>query len=256
MLAFGLAVAGCASEKSKEAALAHMGDESPPDFLVGPASVALTNFDGFSATVVSTASEDAVQRTYSGQILEREGRLLFQPMTTAKTKKGKIIRGGMIFIWEPGLNRGEVVSEALQGYAPLAPAVRIAGVAPGSMTGVPEPINGRPCHRVESTVTLSDGSLARVTEWRADDLGRVPVRVRSEQGGHLVTLDLTDIRLELPNPELFVPPTEFTRYDSALALINELLIREAPLKGGPSSGPGIPAGGPENPRTPGLGRSY
>ena len=46
--------AGCASEKRQEAALARMGDESPPDFLVGPASTALAGFDGFSANVVST----------------------------------------------------------------------------------------------------------------------------------------------------------------------------------------------------------
>ena len=254
MLALGMAVAGCTSEKSREAALAHMGDEAPPDFLVGPAAIALTNFDGFSATVAATSSADAVARTYSGQILEREGRLLFQPMTTAKTKKGKIVRGGMIFIWEPMLNRGEVVSEALQGYAPLAPAARITSVAPASTVGVPEPMNGHPCHRVESKVSLSDGSTAKVTEWRADDLGHVPVRVRSEQSGQLVTMDLTDIRLDLPSPELFVPPSEFTRYDSSLALINELLIRESPLKGGPTSGPAL---NPDNPRaTPGVGRSY
>jgi len=82
------------------------------------------------------------------------------------------------------------------------------------------------------------------------------VRVRSERGGHLVTVDLTDIRLELPNPELFVPAAELTRYDSSLALINELLIREAPLRSGPSSGAAVPGAGPDGIRGQGAGRSY
>ena len=97
-------LAGCASEKRQEAALARMGDESPPDFLVGPASAALTNFDGFSANVVSTTSAAALRQPArcSGQLIERQGRFIFQPPATANIKKGKIVRGGMFFIWDSG----------------------------------------------------------------------------------------------------------------------------------------------------------
>ena len=256
ILAFALAVAGCTSEKAREAALARMGDEVPPDFLVGPASVALTNLDGFSATIASSVTVDAVPHAFSGQLLERQGRLLFQPMTTAKSKKGKIIRGGMIFIWDTVSSRGNVVSEALQGYAPLNSPVHVTGVVLVSQTPVAEQANGHPCHRVESTVSLSDGSSAKLTEWRADDLNHLPVRVRTEGGGRLVNVDLTDIRLDLPDRELFSPPVAFTSYQSPLALINELLIRESSLKSGPTSGG---QGFPNQPGTmqqPGFGRPY
>jgi len=80
--AWGIAVAvallaGCASEKKQEAALARLGDEAPPDFLAGPASIALTNFDGFSANVVSTTSAAAsvstgTRRSASRYALRRE----------------------------------------------------------------------------------------------------------------------------------------------------------------------------------------
>ena len=127
--AWGIALAaawltGCASEKKQEAALARLGDEAPPDFLIGPASIALTNVDGFSAKVASTTSAGAEARAYSGEMIARQGRLIFQPVTTAKIKKGKIVRGGMIFIWDAASRRGYVLSEALQGYAPIAPPTR------------------------------------------------------------------------------------------------------------------------------------
>ncbi len=56
-------------EKRKEAAMAHMGDETPPDFLTGPASAALTGFDGFSADVVATSASSPGGRAAEGQVI-------------------------------------------------------------------------------------------------------------------------------------------------------------------------------------------
>ena len=66
--------------------------------------------------------------------------------------------------------------------------------------------NGHACHRIERTAAFSDGSTAKLTEWRADDLNRFPVRVRTESGGRQITVDFSDIRFDIPSPELFVPP--------------------------------------------------
>ena len=145
-------LAGCASEKRQEAALARMGDEAPPDFLAGPAWVSLTNFDGFSADVHSTSSTmsaPSAARAASGQLLERQGRLIFQPLTTAKIKKGKIIRGGMFFIWDSVGQHGYVVSEALQGFAPISASSRITIVTAENTVPVAEQANGHACHRTE-----------------------------------------------------------------------------------------------------------
>ena len=252
-------LAGCASENRQEAALARMGDESPPEFLVGPVAVALTNFDGFSANVVTTTSASAASgasgaRADSGQLLARQGRFIFQPLTTANIKKGKIVRGGMFFIWDGAVQRGYVVSEALQGFAPISAAFRITIVTPESKEPVSEEADGHACHRIEELAVLNDGSTAKLTEWRADDLNRFPVRVRAESEGRRITVDFSDIRLDLPGMELFAPPGGFTQYASAAALINELMIRESALKKGPS-GEAPPPDQPDNWETqPNAGR--
>ena len=249
-------LAGCASEKRQEAALARMGDEAPPDFLAGPVWLSLTNFDGFSADVLSTTSSTSALsavRAASGQVLERQGRLIFQPLTTAHIKKGKIIRGGMFFIWDSVGQHGYVVSEALQGFAPISDSPRIIIVTAESKEPVAEQVNGHACHRTEKTAALSDSSVAKLTEWRADDLNRFPVRVRMESGDRRTTVDFSNIRLDLPAVELFSPPAEFTRYASPAALINELMIRESSLKKGPSA-ESLPPGQPANWRQPAAGR--
>jgi hypothetical protein len=90
-----------------------------------------------------------------------------------------------------------------------------------------------------------------LTEWSADDLNRFPVRVRTESQGRQITLDFSEIRLDIPPPELFVPPGGFTQYASAAALINELMIRESSLKKGPV-GESPAAGQPANPHEPSM----
>jgi hypothetical protein len=243
-------LAGCASEQRKEAAMAHMGDETPPDFLTGPASAALTGFDGFSADVVAT-SLSSPGGVATGQVIERQGRLIVQPMSTANVKKGKIVRGGMFFIWDSVAQHGYVVSEALQGFAPITASCQITNVAPENKEPVPEQVNGHPCHRLEKRVALSDGSTAKLTEWHADDLNRFPVRIRAESGGRLEIVDFSAIRFDVPPPELFLPPGEFTQYATSAALISELIIRESGFRTGPvgQTNQGLPA----NWHEPGVG---
>jgi hypothetical protein len=95
-------------------------------------------------------------------------------------------------------------------------------------------VNGHPCHRGQVILAFNDGSSARLTEWRADDLQHFPVRIQAESAGREVTVDFSDVRLDVPQPDLFNPPSSFTKYASATALINELMIRESALRSGPS----------------------
>jgi hypothetical protein len=255
---------GCASEAKKEATLAKLGDETPPEFMVGPASESLVDFDGFSANVVENdspilpgaATPARPARSVSGVVIGRKGRLIYQPWTTAQIKDGKITHGGMFFIWDINVQRGYVLSEALQGYAPIAPPVLITNSAPANNALASEPVNGHPCHRVESTVEMADGSTAKLTEWRADDLGRFPVRLQVSSGGREETVDFTNVRLDLAKPELFMPPGDFTKYASAGLLINELMIREASFKAGPSGGSPSIGAALNSPGMPGPGAGH
>ncbi len=222
-----VAIVGCASKTPKE--VFHAGDEIPPDFLSGPAGVLLTNLEGFSAKVDSSLPSLAGDlHTVSGDLLEREGRLIFQPASRAKNKKA-LLEGGMIFIWNEAAHAGYVLSDPLQAYAPMPPGVQGTNIVWGSDAAVQEEANGHPCRRLEAVVACNDGSTARFMVWQAEDARRLPVRIRSVAGTREFTLNFSNIRLELPAPELFAPPDGFTRYGTAVALMNELILRQTEL---------------------------
>jgi hypothetical protein len=226
--------AGCASRPK---ALYHAGDETPPVFLTGPAAVLLTNVDGFSAKLtVSMPRAEGGRRTMSGDLLGRQGALIFQPASAVKGKRARR-QGGMIFIWNETLHSGYVLSDALQAYAPTAAAVAPTNVALQSSAAVEEEANGHPCRRIEAMVQCGDGSSERFQVWEAEDAKSFPVRIRTESGAREMTLELSDVRLELPPPEVFGPPDGFIRYDTPAALMNDLIIRESALGKGAGGRP-------------------
>ncbi len=205
----------------------HAGDENPPDFLVGPAAVVLTNLNGFSAHITSTTSSPGeAPRTTSGELLGREGRLVFQPTLHIKGKRART-EGGLFFIWDDTKHSGYVLSEALQGYAPIKSDIEPAGQINITKESIQENVNGHPCHRREAVVGLSNGLKARLTLWQADDAAHFPVRIETVEGPNHMILDFSGIRLEYPAQALFLPPDGFTPYASSVALMNELIVRDA-----------------------------
>ncbi|MGP8199129.1 MAG: hypothetical protein ACLQU4_06470 [Limisphaerales bacterium] len=225
---FCLAVAlicGCASRHSEP--VYHAGDENPPDFLVGPTMVVLTNLNGFSAHVTSTVSSPGEPpRAMSGELLGREGRLVYQPTLAIKGKRARL-EGGLFFIWDETRHSGYVMSEALQGYAPVKSQIGPAAQLTITKDGITEEIDGHPCHRCQAVVTFQNGLQAHLTLWEADDAGHFPVRIETAEGPSRMTLDFAEIRLESPPQEVFMPPDGFTPYASSVALMNELIVRDA-----------------------------
>lgn len=221
------AIIGCASKVPK--VVFHAGDEVPPDFLTGPASLLLTNLDGFSASVAfSQSSPGALPQTGSGDLLEREGRLIYQP-AGADRKKKTLIEGGMMFIWNEDKRAGYVLSDPLQAYAGISVMLQGTNLVWKTEGAVEEAANGHPCRRLQATVDCDDGTSARFTVWEAEDAKRLPVRIRSDSGSRQLTVNLSNIHLDLPAPELFIPPDGFTRYPTAVALMNEMIIRQTEL---------------------------
>jgi hypothetical protein len=94
-----------------------------------------------------------------------------------------------------------------------------------------------------------------LTEWNADDLNHFPVRLRTEYAGRQETVDFSNVRMDLPPPELFSPPGGFTQYPNPVALINELIIRESTYRTGPLGGANQDLRGmPANWKEPSYGR--
>jgi hypothetical protein len=219
--------AGCASHRSHVPY--HAGDEVPPPFLTGPVSAALTNLHGFSATVKETlSSANGLKQEKSGELLGREGALLFQPALGIKSKRAQT-EGGLFYVWDENRHAGYVMSEALQGYAPL----QVEGPHPTALAlaneEITEEVAGHPCHRCQGIVSLDDGTKARLTLWQADDLNHFPVRIQALAGMDQMTLDFSEIRQQSPAKELFAPPDGFTPYATSVALMNELIVRDSTL---------------------------
>jgi hypothetical protein len=222
-------VAGCSTGPK---VLYHAGDELPPDFLAGPAGVFLTNVDGFSAHVTaSLPGAGAARHSVSGDMLGRQGILIFQPATAVKGKRARS-EGGTFFIWNETKHEGFVLSDPLQAYAPVGATVQPTNVTFNATGAVEEVAGGHPCRRIQALVQSSDGTSAPFTLWQAEDARHFPVRIRTAAGPREMTLDFSDVRLDLPAAQLFGPPDGFTQYDSAVTLMNELIIRQTALAKG------------------------
>lgn len=220
---------GCARFHREDPVTVRAGEEQPPDFLAGPMVVLMTNVDGFSAKLVEdTTVAGATPHRLTGELIGREGRLIFQPSRVSKKKPKDAT--GLFFIWDGNQERGYVLSEELQGYAPIASDLKITNVSVTPDSAGAESIQEHPCHRVLVDLALNNGAIAKFLEWQADDLRQFPLRVRSLNGPAPVTIEFSDVRLELAAPQLFNPPEGFTQYASSVALMNELMMRQSTLK--------------------------
>jgi hypothetical protein len=219
-------MAGCFSQPK---VYYHAGDETPPDFLAGPLAVLLTNVDGFSAKMTRTISlANGSQRTVAGDLLGRQGSLIYQPANAVKGKRARN-EGGMFFIWNETSHAGFVLSDPLQGYAPASTNVQPTNVALNTTGAAQEEANGHPCRRIEAVVQSNDGSSARFRIWQAQDAKDFPVRIQTAPGPRQMTLNFSNLRLELPPAELFGPPDGFIKYNTPVALMNELIVRQLAL---------------------------
>jgi hypothetical protein len=164
-------------------------------------------------------------------LLERDGRFIYQPTLQLKGKRARQ-EGGLFFIWNDAQRSGYVLSEALQGYAPINPelAASNAAITMLDKPGIEEKIAGHDCRRREATIPAPDGTDAHLVLWEAEDQRHFPVRAEWNHGTERMTLDFSEVRLELPPEQLFHPPDGFTSYPSAVALMNELIVRGAVLE--------------------------
>ena len=234
-----LALLACSCVRDKESerpAYAGSGTFAPmpPAFLTGPASVLLTNVDGFSASARFIADWlSPPSKPLSGELLGRQGKLLFAPDPHEARKNS---RGNFTFLWDVAAGRGYVLSEALQAFAPSSIGVLPTNVVtePNSITL--EKLQGHPCRVEKQVVVMTDGSSALFRVWRALDMKQFPLHIAEATNTNVFSLQFSKIRLEAPPAELFSLPAGFTQYPSAEAMMTELVIRQHNLRRGPAGG--------------------
>jgi len=203
----------------------------PPLFLNGPMALLLTNAEGFRARVeLASGSVPQAARLAAGELLGRGGKLLFAPAASKASSKQARAEDSA-FIWDVFENRGWVLNDPLQGYAPISSLQHYTRVASAGISGnsAPERIAGHPCRPAEVTVAAADGAATVFRVWRAEDLDGLPLRITSAANGAALTLTFSAIRRERVPEELFQPPNGFTKYESPEAMMTELALRKVNL---------------------------
>jgi hypothetical protein len=214
----------------------------PPSLLTGPVSVLLTNWPGFSAQVELRMNNSLdTESTASGQLFGRGTKLLYAPQTEESTDSHRQ-PGRYSFIWDVAESRGYVLSDALQGYAPIASNLRVTNLTLKVGSGSAQRLSGHPCEPARATAQLTDGSTAEFELLRALDLNSFPVQIANTTN-RAYTLSLSKVRLEEPPADAFAPPEGFTKYPSPEALADELAVRQSNLRRKSTE---------ETPMTPGL----
>lgn len=235
VLVLATLAAGCAHSRNKN----RLGLIPPPlpPFLTGPMAVLLTNTPGFAGRVALEFGSPAdPAETISGQLLCRGPKLLFEP--DANSPLGKRFRaGGFVFLWNVAERGGWLVSEALQGYAPISSQVQVTKVIIHAATAASEQVDGHACQETEVEVASADGST-RFQVWRATDLNAIPLRIASATDTRPLRLSLSRLQLEVPSDRVFLPPAGFTRYDSAETMMAEMAMRQENLWRKPAPEPG------------------
>jgi hypothetical protein len=223
---------GCAGRRSDDSAFRRVFTPHTPSLFSSLSALLLTNSPGFSALATIRAPENIPgEAAREGHLLARGPQLVFAP--THEPSPGKRTpRGGFSFLWKAPENRGFVLSEALQGYAPISARLAATNlvVDPGPGTPAPEKIAGYRCHLTHAIIHLGDGSVYSYEVARADELNGFPVRIRSAGNTPAFDLTLSKITTTPPPADVFAVPDGFAPYNSPEALVDELAARQLNLK--------------------------
>ena len=200
LLLLAFLTAGCAHSGSRGGAVAELAVPQPPVFLDGPMALLLTNASGFRAHAVleSGPSAQGVEPV-TGELLGQGGKLVFAPGPSRSGGK-RSRTGGSAFLWDVSANRGYLLNDPLQAYAPIPASHQFTNItASSSVSGAAqEKVAGHPCQPCEVTVAASDGSATACRLWRATDLHGLAVRITCAWNGRPLTLTLSKVQAGSP----------------------------------------------------------
>lgn len=229
VILFAAVAAGCSGTRS-DRDFTRIPTPLPPAFLVGPAAVFLTNTTGFSAQIETRTGNLVTEESGSrGQLLGSGSKLIFAPLHDKSAEK-KSRGGNFLFIWDVAQGRGYLLSEALQGYAPLSSDLRATNVI-GKATAAAGHVADF------ATVQMNNGTAETFQVLWPADAKAVPLHINSISNAIPLAVSVLKARLEPVPADMFAPPDGFAKYDSPEALVDELAARQRNLrrKAAPSS---------------------
>jgi len=191
--------------------------------ITGPTAMLLTNLAGFqSECVITLSGASGTPRNYAGRLFARGGKLRLETVP-GKAKSASTLTFGVI--WDATSKRGYVFSDALQGYAVLAGSDWFTNVLT-SVAGQTEKMEGHAVDYVEVTATGGNHQKTVLQLNRAQDLSNLPLQIRQPDEPDSFTLRLTAVQTIVPPQGIFLPPDDFTKYESETAMLAELVARQ------------------------------
>jgi hypothetical protein len=170
----------------------------PPEFLTGPIGRHLARQPAFAARVEAIGEPTAPPHGMKGQLYGADHILVFAPDPDPETHKDAP-EEIFTFIWNTSAGSGYVLSEALQGYAPVT---------------------------FSSLAATNSGSGGNLQVLHTEKPGDFPVQLATTN----ITVKLSRVRLGQPAADLMSPPPGFTRYSSAELMAQEIALRRHNLK--------------------------
>lgn len=223
-LAAACFMSGCASAPQPEWEDGRIDLETRPPLPLEPAVAWLfTNQPPFQAKVAITRPGDSADhKPAPARLAGAGGRLHY---TTDYRDRDDQPRN-MSFVWDATTESGYAMSEALQGYAQVAAAGRLASVQAQEPEGALfEKIDRQETRRRKYLATLENGATMEVNVWESTEARGFPMRIEGRTSAGTVTATLSDVRFENPPAGLFVPPEGFSRFESTDRMVSELLRR-------------------------------
>ncbi len=211
---------GCAHNRDLEkGGFVRVFTPQVPVLLSGAAAVLLTNTGGFSARVTLQENSGLPgEGPAEGELLGLGSKLVFAPRESGRPDKNPEA-GGFSYVWDVASGSGFILSEALQGYAPVSSTLR----ATNKVVSGASPLN--------ATVFLNDGAKEVFKVWPNGERREFPSRIESSNAPAF-TVTLSRVRFQAPAADLFAPPPGFTKYPTPEALADEIAARRQNFRRG------------------------
>ena len=230
-----------------------MGGPPPGPSMSGSLKKVFGEHTAFSANLEmqynkGTSSSDAM--TMPGKMAALDGKSRFEmdmtqmkggqmsPASAAQMKQMGM--GSMITISRPDKKLNYMVYPDLQAYAENAMRDPDAD-KPDSDFKVEvtelgkETVDGHPCVKNKVIVTDKEEKKHEFTVWNATDLKKFPVKLETVERANTVVMLFKDVKLAKPEASLFEPPSDFKRYESMGAMMQQEMMKRM-------GGAGVPPG--------------
>lgn len=86
-------------------------------------------------------------------------------------------------------------------------------------------VDGHECVKNKVVVTDDQGKAREFTTWNATDLNKFPVKIQMNEQGREMTMLFKNVKTSRPDAALFEPPTDYRKYDSPQALMQQEIMK-------------------------------